>query len=217
MAQKKARLRKDGKPDGRSRNGRNPNSQRNLNGHRPQEQETGLEEQSIDFLMELSSFGAIDLSDPDAVRQRYVDYLALCKRYKTKPLISGFCRVMGVSRAELIDWSAGKRTALGDKLSPESASLIKNFLEDFEVSWEYAFQNNGYRNPVTGIFLAKNNFGYKDTSETIVSHKVTDSGPTKAQLEAKYMAALPEQAPPKEIKLDKVENVPDDESGSDSE
>lgn len=209
MAQKQQRLRKDGKPDGRSRNGRNPNSQRNINGHRPQEQQTGLEAQSIDFLMELSSFGTLDLSDPEAVQERYLRYLALCKRYQTKPLISGFCRVMGVSREELIQWSAGRRTALGDKLSPESATLIKNFLEDFEVSWEYAFQNNGYRNPVTGIFLAKNNFGYKDTSETIVSHKVADAGPTKAQLEAKYQAALPEQEPPKDIKLESVEDVED--------
>lgn len=209
MAQKQQRLRKDGKPDGRSRNGRNPNSQRNILHNNQYEQQTGLESQSIDFLMELSSFASIDLSDPEAVRRRYIDYLSLCKRYQTKPLISGFCRVMGVSRQELIEWSAGKRTGLGDKLSPESACEIKNFLEDFEVSWEFAFQNNGYRNPVTGIFLAKNNFGYKDTSETIVSHKVADAGPTKAQLEAKYQAALPEQEPPKDIKLESVEDVED--------
>lgn len=205
--QKQPRLRKDGKPDGRSRNGRNPNSHHRMKN--PHEQETGLESQSIDFLMELSSFGRIDLSDPDAVQERYLQYLGLCKRYQTKPLISGFCRVMGVSREELIQWSAGKRTAFGDRLSPESALLLKNFLEDFEVSWEFAFQNNGYRNPVTGIFLAKNNFGYKDTSETIVSHKVADAGPTKAQLEAKYQAALPEQEPPKDIKLESVEDVED--------
>lgn len=203
------RLRKDGKPDGRSRNGRNPNSH-NLRGNQ-YEQETGLESESIDFVMAMSSWDSFDLDDADAMKQRYEDYMALCKRYKTKPLISGFCRAMGISRQELIDWGSGRRNRLSERLTTETAVLLKNLVQNFEVFWEYAFQNNGYRNPVTGIFLAKNNFGYKDTSETIVSHKVADSGPTKDQLEAKYQSALPEQDEPQTIKLENVEDVTEDD------
>lgn len=65
-------------------------------------------------------------------------------------------------------------------------------------------QNNGYRNPVTGIFLGKNNFGYRDESQTVIKHEDAAQGPTKAELEAKYMAALPAE----DVTIEKVEELP---------
>jgi hypothetical protein len=37
-----------------------------------------------------------------------------------------------------------------------------------EISWENNFQN-GKLNPVTGIFLGKNHFGYKDQTEHVLT------------------------------------------------
>lgn len=172
----------DGKPN-------NPNP--DIGRYAPNAVRPESNERAIEFVLEYMSWPAVDLADAEAVRQRVRDYLALCAKYETKPLIAGLCVVLGSNRGEVFRWSHGERTSLGEKLSPESAEVIKNSLENLEVLWEFAMQNDGYRNPVTGIFLAKNNFGYKDTSETIIKHESAAQGPTKAQLEAKYGAALP--------------------------
>ena len=60
-------------------------------------------------------------------------------------------------------------------------------------------QNGGYAYPVTGIFLGKNNFGYKDESETLVTHSSERKGPTMAELESKYAQALPEEVPAEDV------------------
>lgn len=149
--------------------------------------------ESIDFVMTYMQWPSIDLADPEQVKQRGLDYFALCEQYGTKPLISAFCIVMGTTRGELLRWSKGQRSSLADKLSADSEQIFKNFVSNLEVFWEYAMQNDGYRNPVSGIFLGKNNFGYRDQSETIVRHENIQAGATKEQLEAKYMAAIPQE------------------------
>lgn len=93
----------------------------------------------------------------------------------------------------MIDWSNGKRTSLSERITPESGNVIQKFLKFLEISWESAFSNNGFRSPVTGIFLAKNNFGYKDESTNIVKHENAEVTPDRAKLAAKYMAALPSE------------------------
>lgn len=162
---------------------------------------------SIEFTMEYMMWPTIDLTDPDAMRERYRDYLALCEKYNTKPLISAFCFVFGTTRQELIGWAKGQRNSLSERLTPETNILFKNLVASLEGFWEYSMQNNGYRNPVTGIFLGKNNFGYKDVSETIVTHQETSFGPSKAQLEAKYQAALPEDVPAEDVTVELPETL----------
>ncbi len=124
-------------------------------------------QEGIEFALALRKFKMIDLSDPKAVEDRIDEYFQLCADYNTKPLVSGFCRAIGSSRDEVMSWSKGLSTPLGQKLSPASSEILMKSLEDLQVLWEFSFQNNGYRNPVTGIFIAKNNFGYQDTTQNI--------------------------------------------------
>ncbi|MBY4798337.1 hypothetical protein K6V98_08260 [Collinsella sp. AGMB00827] len=137
------------------------------------------------------SWPMVDMADPEAVRRRALEYLDLCAQYDTKPLVSGLCIVMGTNRDEVTKWAKGQKTSLGYRLSPESSLELQNALANLEVLWEFAMQNNGYRNPVTGIFLGKNNFNYKDISETVIRHESASAGPSRAQLAEKYAAALP--------------------------
>jgi hypothetical protein len=160
-----------------------PNSQVPANNH-----------ESILFSLELLDMPAIDISDPDAMRERAVEYFDLCDRHHSKVLISGLCMALGFTREDLLDWSKGRSHLLEDRLSPESASVLQKLIKTLELSWEFAFQNDGYRNPVTGIFLGKNNFNYKDESQTVVKHEDDERGPSRKQLEEKYSKALPQEA-----------------------
>ena len=72
---------------------------------------------AIDMWLEMYSWPLIDLSDPDAINQRLAEYLDLCKRYNSKPEVSGWCQTIGTTRIEVLDWSKGKRTRLDDVLT----------------------------------------------------------------------------------------------------
>ena len=165
--------------------------------------------ESIHMVQELITWPTIDLADPAQVVQRFYDYCDLCERYHSKLLISGLCMALSVTRDELVRWSNGKGTRLDRVLTPESATVLKNLLQTLEVAWESAVQNNGYRNPLTGIFLGKNNFGYADESVNVVKHEQADQGPSKAELEAKYQAALPDVQPAEVISVESVPELPE--------
>lgn len=171
--------------------GTNPNSH-NIKGPASIVPETNQD--AIGLMEELFSWPMIDLSVAGQIRQRYAEYLDLCKRHNSKPLISGLALAMGTTRSEYMRHAAGKNTALTARLTSESDQELKRCFDFLEVCWEQAMQNNGYRQPVAGIFLGKNNFGYKDTSETIVHRGSSQSGPSRAELEAKYSQALPQEA-----------------------
>lgn len=172
--------------------GGHPNSWNRKIGHEnPYSKVPENNDAGISFTMELMNLPTFDLGDADALQQRILDYLSMCRRYETKPLISGLCLAIGSNREEVMNWTKGQRNRLAERLSPESGRVLQKSLESLEVLWEFSFQNDGYRNPVTGIFVAKNNFGYKDTTESVVRHERTEQGPTRAQLEAKYQAAIP--------------------------
>ena len=54
------------------------------------------------------------------------------------------------------------------------------------------WMQNGQVNPVVGIFLGKNNFGYRDQTEVVVTpNQVNADVPTQAEIEARYRDALP--------------------------
>lgn len=56
-------------------------------------------------------------------------------------------------------------------LPKEVADVLKKAYRIMEVLWEDYVQN-GKINPVMGIFLGKNNFGYKDKTEYVVTPNV---------------------------------------------
>lgn len=158
----------------------------------PNSQVPSNNRESIDFVTELMSLPAIDLSDPQAIYNRFEEYTALCARHNSKVIIAGMCSALGFTRQELIDWGNGRNPSLDERLrTPEARTALKNCIEKLEVFWEFAMQNDGYRNPVTGIFIAKNNFDYKDTSETLVRHQTERLGPSREQLAEKYAKSLP--------------------------
>lgn len=173
-------------------------------GNSPNTQTPANNSETISMIRELIRWPTIDPSDPEQLMQRFEDYCDLCERHDSKILVSGMCQSFGMTRNDVMDWAKGKRTRLDKMLSTESAAVLKNILQSLEVSWESAMQNNGYRNPVTGIFLGKNNFGYRDESQTVIKHEDAAQGPTKAELEAKYMASLPAE----DVTIEKVEELP---------
>ena len=126
----------------------------------------------------------IDIADVNQVNERLEWYFRHCAEDDMKPTVTGFCNSLGISRVTLMNWKNG--TYRGDS---HQAVILKAYglLEEL---WENYMQN-GKINPVSGIFLAKNNFGYQDKQDYVITPNTKDVEAVDATtIEAKY-AELP--------------------------
>lgn len=124
----------------------------------------------------------LDLDDDVAVADRVAWYFNHCAEDDMKPTVTGLSNALGVSRQTLYDWSKGRRR--GEK--SDRADLIKRAYDLLAELWE-DYMLNGKVNPVSGIFLGKNHFGYTDKQEvTLTPGKPLGEDVTPEQLEEKY-------------------------------
>lgn len=134
--------------------------------------EPGDNTKYLSLNMELFNMPDIDLHSVEEVQQRLNDYFTLYAKYDTKPTVAGMAMALnGMNRRTLIaivnDYAtggAGYKTAL----PPEVALSIKKAYFLMENLWENYMQN-GKVNPVAGIFLGKNNYGYQDKTEYVLT------------------------------------------------
>lgn len=114
--------------------------------------------------MKLSALPAIDVNDPEQMQQRINDYFRICSEDDIKPSVSSLGLAFGISRATMFNWLTGKTQTLSNK---ESFDTFKKAYDQINSYYEHML-NNGKINPVSGIFLLKNNYGYQDTTQHII-------------------------------------------------
>ena len=67
-----------------------------------------------------------------------------------------------------------------------TADCIKKAYKMMENMWE-SYMNSGKLNPVTGIFLGKNNYGYQDKVEHVVYRGNQDEEYNIEEIKERYM------------------------------
>ncbi len=117
----------------------------------------------------------VDINNPDDVQQRIDDYFSICAEDDIKPSIASLALAFSVSRFDLYDYVNGRNEKIKNI---ESIHILKNAYNVINSYYEHCM-NNGKINPVAGIFLMKNNMGYKDNTEHVISvnqdNNVTDN------------------------------------------
>lgn len=133
----------------------------------------------------------LNLDDDDAVAERIQWFFKHCIEDDMKPTVTGLANALGVSRQTLYDWSKGRRR--GEK--SDRADLIKRAYDLLAELWE-DYMLNGKVNPVSGIFLGKNHFGYTDKQELAVSPSNPLGEPVDLKaLEEKYADVIVDEVP----------------------
>ena len=124
---------------------------------------------------ELFNLPTIDLKDPERVTNRLNEFFAIHEKYDMKPTVSGMGMALGLDRRRLWEIKTGalQGGTSHHALPKETMDLIKKAYEYMELLWENYMQN-GKINPVSGIFLGKNNFGYQDKTEYVVTPNVNN-------------------------------------------
>lgn len=155
-------VRKRGRPKGST------NKTKRISPSRPEQSvitEPGENTKYILHDMKLSSLPAIDVNNPDQMQQRITDYFRICSEDDIKPSVSSLGLAFGISRITLFKWINGQAPqALANN---ESRNTLKRAYDSINSYYEHML-NNGKINPVSGIFLLKNNYGYQDTTQHII-------------------------------------------------
>lgn len=127
--------------------------------------------------LEIARLPEIDLRDVEQVDRRIDEYFSIEAKYKNKPTVSGLAMALnGMNRQRLWEIKTGNygnTRGLTANLPKNVTDSIKKAYSLLEQLWE-DYMASGKINPVAGIFLAKNNFGYRDQVEHIVTPN-TDS------------------------------------------
>ena len=119
--------------------------------------------------MKLFNLPPIDLKDPVQVKDRLNEFFTIHAQADMKPTVAGMGMALGLDRRRLWEIKVGNEKAY--HLPTEVSDSIKKAYEYMEILWENYMQN-GKINPVSGIFLGKNNFGYQDRTEHIVTPNI---------------------------------------------
>ena len=174
------------KPKGKPRGGNNwldPNNITTL--------EPGDNTKLLQINMALVNMPDIDLSDVEEVQKRLNDFFMLYAEADWKPTVAGMALALnGMRRQQL--WAIVNDAPTGGagykaSLPPEVANTIKKSYFLMENMWEN-YMNSGKINPVSGIFLGKNNFGYQDKTEYVLTPNANpDSDYSAEDIRARYI------------------------------
>ena len=120
------------------------------------------------FVRELGKF-PIDRKDPnvlDVVKTHCDEYRKLCSDYEMTPTWEGIALALGKTRQALTQWRDGQVQWVKEKGITEYLQTEWSWVNSILIS----SMQDGRVDKITGIFVARNNFGY-----------VNDDVPTKRQ------------------------------------
>lgn len=177
-------VKKKGKPRG-GNNWLKPENMLNL--------EEGDNTRFMTVQMALLNMPDIDMTNEEEVQTRLNEYFALYAKYDMKPTVAGMAiSLNGMSRQSL--WAITHDAPMGGygnktTLPPSITDLIKKAYFLLENLWE-SYMNSGKVNPVAGIFLGKNNYGYRDKTEYVVTPNINQDNDYSAdEIRERYIAA----------------------------
>lgn len=142
--------------------------------------------------MALFNMEKIDRTDVDAVQNRLNEFFMLYGQNDMKPTVAGMAMSLGMDRRTL--WAITHDAPLGGRgnlstLPPSVTDVIKKAYFLLENLWE-TYMASGKINPVSGIFLGKNNYGYQDKTEYVLTpNQNADNDYDADSIRERYIAA----------------------------
>ena len=124
-------------------------------------QEPGTNARLIANALSSWTLPKVDTKDPQAAEERVSDYLKHCLSNDVPPSVAGCANWLGVTVTCLRDWYTGRRE------TPEHQRIMTMFYGAMQEIWAQDM-HEGNINPISGIFMGKVFYGYKDTQEIVV-------------------------------------------------
>lgn len=178
MAEKKISKKKD------STKKKNPNMRRSTSFGQVQVN-PGDNARYLRFALDSYELPPIDIADAEAVEERINWYFTHCIECDIKPGVAGICGALGIDRNTWYQWTAGiNREGTHKSMTKRAQQTLEQLMEQYMM--------NGKINPVSGIFLLKNHFGYTDKKEVVIQPKNGLEVENQKQLEERYIEDIVE-------------------------
>lgn len=145
--------------------------------------EPGDATKTINHSMRLYELPKVNMTSVADVEKRVSDYFYICSQDDVKPGLAGMALAFGVDRLTLYKWCNG----IESKYMPDEVrNTLKKAYLILDNQMEQ-FMQSGKVNPVSGIFLMKNNYGYQDKQEVVLTPNQQQEQMSAAELEQKYL------------------------------
>ena len=140
----------------------------------------------INHSLKLSELPKCSMQNTEQVRQRINDYFRICADDDMKPSVAGLALALDIDRTYLWEIREGRKGK-----NPDVANLLKKAMKILDLQM-VDYMQNGKINPVSGIFLMKNNFGYADKQEVVVTPQspLGDAAKDTKALEQQYIDSV---------------------------
>ena len=127
-------------------------------------QEKGTNSRIVQNALSSWNLPRVDTKNPKAVEKRIYDYLQHCIEKDIAPSVAGCANWLKISVRTLEYWYTGQRA------TSEHQRIATAFYGLLQEIWAEDMKE-GNINPVSGIFIGKVFFGYKDTTELTINTK----------------------------------------------
>jgi hypothetical protein len=165
---------------------RDPRGRKSIENFGQENIEPGDNSKYLRHAMATLNLPPIDIANEKQVAERIDWYFNYCISNDMKPTVKGLCNALGgISRNTLRLWYNG------DFRGETHAPIVRKAYDLLEEMWEN-YMLNGKINPVSGIFLGKNNFGYQDKQELMLTPNQNAIEVADAETIAAKYAELPD-------------------------
>ena len=138
------------------------------------EEELAFNTKVANHLVNICKIAKPKLNDPKDIDRACSLYFTACAEDDVRPTVSALASVLGVTRLTLIGMVNGTTRV-------ENRDVLVRWYSMLEITDEVAMKENK-TNPVSAIFLAKNNYGYVDEQKV----KVIDEEASDEEIERRY-------------------------------
>ncbi len=151
--------------------------------------EPGDNARFVSHALQISQMPKIDTSNVEQVNNRLNEYFALCIANDMRPNVPSMALSLGIDRRTLWRWAngegKGKNFDIRDAIK-RAYALLNVLIEEY--------MQTGKINPVSGIFLMKNNFGYTDKQEVVLTPNNPFGDQTSnEELEQRYLESIADE------------------------
>ena len=188
------------KPDKRGNHSKEPRYPKDENGvRRPSEKQLAHQQKFKDLrsydrdkdvasiigaFAEIASKPRIDTRNAEEVEDAIIDYLKVCAERNIKPTVEGMATALGTNRVSLWKWENGEIKR------PQEVIDVVTYYKSVINALHIQYMEENKINPVSGIFIAKNNFAnYRDQQEVRYNIEVSPMKST-TQLADKYVETM---------------------------
>ncbi len=151
--------------------------------------EPGDNTKFLTHALQILKMPKIDTSDTAQVEKRLEEYFTLCATNDMRPNVPSMALSLGIDRRTLWRWAngegQGKNSDIRDTIK-RAYALLNILIEEY--------MQTGKINPVSGIFLMKNNFGYTDKQEVVLTpNNPLGDQTSNEELEQRYLESVADE------------------------